>query len=191
LALPRAPATSACHPCRRSGASPSQGRRVWVEPDLQQGLEPVALAPQQGQFLDPPAHRQVLALDDARHLLGRCGAIEQAERDVRLERLRRWHRIQHVMEFGQLGRPIGRLGEEMEVEADDAVDHEPEAPPVDGIECGSQCRLAVERRPEDQREMRTDQVRLLRMILRPHQAQGLVVLLAQDRPGDDEQHRQP
>ena len=44
---------------------------------------------QQRQLLDPAMHRQVLALDDARHLLGLGGMAEQAERDVRLERLGR------------------------------------------------------------------------------------------------------
>ena len=52
-----------------------------------QRLEPVAVAAQQRQLLDPAVHRQMLALDDARDLLGLGRAAKQAERDVRLERL--------------------------------------------------------------------------------------------------------
>ena len=42
-----------------------EDQRKALHPELAgQNVEPIALAPQQGQFLDPAVHGQMLALDD-------------------------------------------------------------------------------------------------------------------------------
>ena len=43
-----------------------EDQRKALHPELaaSQNVEPIALAPQQGQFLDPAVHGQMLALDD-------------------------------------------------------------------------------------------------------------------------------
>jgi hypothetical protein len=46
------------------------------QPHCPKRFEPVAVAPQQRQLLDPAMHGQVLTLDDASHLLGGRGVIE-------------------------------------------------------------------------------------------------------------------
>ena len=125
-----------------------------------------------------PVHRQMLAFDDARHLLGLGRLLEQTERDVRLERLAAGRRVQRLIELGQFGGAVGRLGIEIEIGPHDAVDQEPERPLVDAAERGAQRRLAVGVRPEHQGEMRADQVGLARMVLRAQAAQGGVVGLA-------------
>src|SRR5689334_346555 len=100
-----------------------------AEVDGRQGLEIVASTLQQRQLFDATVYRQVLALDDARHLLGLDGMAEQAERDVRLERLAIRRRIERLVQAGQLGGTVGRLGKEMKIVPRDAVDQEPERPP--------------------------------------------------------------
>src|SRR3990167_9626477 len=108
----------------------------------------------------------MLAFDDARDLLGLDRLLENAERDMGLERLAAGRRIQRLMEAGQFGGAVGWFGIEIEVGPHDAVDHEPERPSTDAAECSTQRRLAVKRGPEHQGEVRSDQAGLARMILR-------------------------
>jgi hypothetical protein len=96
-----------------------------------------------------------------------------------------------LVEFGQFGRAIRRLGVEMEIVPGDAVDHEPEGAPREGLERGPQRSFTRVGGAEHQREVRADHRSLRRVILRPQAAQGGVVGFAQDRPADDIEHAQP
>ena len=99
--------------------------------------------------------------------------------------------IERVVELGELGRAVGRLGVEIEIVPRDAVDQEPERPAVDRRQRVAQRGLAIVRRAEHQREMRADQLGLARMILRPQPAQRRVVGLAQQAARRRHRARQP
>ena len=107
---------------------------------------------------------------------------------MRIEALWPGGRIEQVAQFRQFGSTIERLGKQVVVDTHDAFHDEPERQEWKIGKDSPKLGLAIERRCEHQREVRTYQVRFGWMVLRPQAAQGRVVGLAQQRPGDDEQH---